>query len=37
MAFWQRLGVTLLICVAGAGTYAAALRLMGFNFKQLIR
>jgi putative peptidoglycan lipid II flippase len=37
MAFWERLGVTLLICVAGAGTYGAALRLLGFNFKQLIR
>jgi putative peptidoglycan lipid II flippase len=37
MAFWERLGVTLLICVTGAGTYGAALRLMGFNFKQLIR
>ncbi|MFT4634018.1 MAG: putative peptidoglycan lipid II flippase [Crocinitomicaceae bacterium] len=37
MAFWERLGVTLLICMAGAGTYGAMLRLMGFNFKQLIR
>jgi putative peptidoglycan lipid II flippase len=37
MAFWERLGMSLLICSAGAGTYAAALRVMGFNFKQLIR
>jgi putative peptidoglycan lipid II flippase len=37
MAFWERLGVTLLICIAGAGTYGVVLRLMGFNFKQLIR
>jgi putative peptidoglycan lipid II flippase len=37
MAFWERLGMTLLICSAGAGTYGAVLRLMGFNFKQLMR
>jgi len=37
MAFWERLGVTLLICVAGAATYVATLRIMGFDFKQLVR
>lgn len=37
MAFWERVAAMLLICAGGAATYAAALRIMGFNFRQMVR
>ena len=35
--FWERLGVMLLICGAGAVTYAASLLLVGYRVKETVR
>jgi putative peptidoglycan lipid II flippase len=35
--FWERFGIMLLICAAGAVTYASSLALAGFNFKDAVR
>lgn len=35
--FWERIGIMLLICAAGAVTYASSLALVGYNFKDAVR
>lgn len=37
MAFWQRFGVMLLICSAGALAYGLTLLVSGFRFRQMLR
>ena len=37
MVFWERLIAMLLICLGGALTYGASLKLTGFQFKAMVR